>query len=259
MGSEHTFEMVGKSRFDRRRKELATLAPREGHVLTGLVAEVIESPRPPFPEALLLLSSVLRAFSKLNRDNNVVALGILDALRDDAVQGVASEDATAQMVPLQRTLKPPPGDSKRCWTSATNLEDVTTIRFSKGMPHGGQRTDNHITGLMLHYRGSERVAIVGQWIKEVDAMTIDASDFITHIRVYYTRSSEDAGTWPGDYGKVSGVVVETARGATKTVWARKCEKTPYIDFRANRLEEMVSPPNRVTLFQLGTDNPRRTV
>lgn len=40
MGSEHSFEMVGRHTLEGRLQEFAVLTPREGHVLTGLVTEL---------------------------------------------------------------------------------------------------------------------------------------------------------------------------------------------------------------------------
>lgn len=58
MGSEHNFGMVGRHTAEGMLDEFAVLAPREGHVLTGLVAELAvstDTKPPPFvPKPSLL-------------------------------------------------------------------------------------------------------------------------------------------------------------------------------------------------------------
>lgn len=172
-------------------------------------------------------------------DGTLSAAGVVDAPEDDAAQGAASGDASAQMVPLQRTIEP--HGQKRClWSSAANLQDVTRIRFSAGTVHQYPRDDKHITGLMLHFRGSERGAIVGQWITEVGSMDIDDGDRIAHVRVYYKPKRRGLSTVVKERRRVCGIVVGTARGARKAVLGRECEETFYNDYYANPLEDMVS-------------------
>lgn len=143
------------------------------------------------------------------------------------------------MVPLQRAMVPYIR-RKCCWSGVVHLQDVSRIRFSGGLYHLHLRDDRHVTGLMFHFRGSDRVAIVGQWMREVDSMDIHDGDAITHIRFYYLQRSRSVSTLHDDRAKVSGIVVGTARGARKAVLGRECDETFYADYYANPFEVIES-------------------
>lgn len=166
------------------------------------------------------------------------AVGITDATGDSAVQGVSPGDVAMLNIPVQ-----PRVDSyvKRegCWTSTANLQNVNRIRFSAAL-RGRARKERHISGLLFHFRNSERVSVVGQWLSEVDSMDIDDGDRLSHVRVYYTQKAGRGVSLRRNNGMVTGMVMSTAKGARKSVMCGVCEEMLFSDYYANHLEEMVS-------------------
>ena len=94
-----------------------------------------------------------------------------------------------------------------------------------------------MSGLMFHFRGKERVAIVGQWIEEVDSMDIDEGDRITHIRISYCFDGEqNPGNHVPSHCKVLSFAVSTLRGIRKDVLGRGSRIAYYRDCYTNALE-----------------------
>ena len=170
-------------------------------------------------------------------DQTVTSLGIVDIPRGRLAQR-----------PLPSRLPPPPtpsvpadphSRSDAVRTTVSNLKNVSRIRSSKGLA-GRSRTSQHISGLMFHFRDTERVAIVAQWIEEVDFMDIDEGDHITHIRISYCFDGEQH---PGDHVpshcNVTSFAVSTLRGIRKDVCRSESRVTYYRNYYTNALEEIV--------------------
>jgi hypothetical protein len=126
--------------------------------------------------------------------------------------------------------------------TAASLSGVRRIRISSGAT-GRSRTPQHISGLWLEYYDSDRPAIVGQWITELDSWELAPSEKITEVLIWssneFTRSQEGQ----AKLGRITGFSFATSDGNSKQILQEDTAGQVWIKFRANRFEELVSLPN----------------
>lgn len=127
--------------------------------------------------------------------------------------------------------------------TAADFRNVRRIRFST------ERATNsrYVTGLLFEYQdtcGARNTAVVGQWLRETDTLDLAEGDIIVHIRTWY---SQDDSKNPGEFedtidnnGKLVGVQVSTARGLCKKALIDGSRETYFVDYYANRLQDLVS-------------------
>lgn len=127
--------------------------------------------------------------------------------------------------------------------TAVDFRHVRRIRFST------ERAANsrYVTGLLLEYQdthGARNTAVVGQWLRETDTLDLAEGDIIIHIRIWYSQDhSEDPGELGkviGNNGKMVGIQISTATGLCKRVLIDGSRDMYFVDYYANRLQDLVS-------------------
>lgn len=127
--------------------------------------------------------------------------------------------------------------------TAADFRHVRRIRIST------ERVANsrYVTGLLLEYqdtRGARNTAVVGQWLRETDTLDLAEGDVIVHIQIWYSQDhSEDPdefGKVMGNNGKLVGIQISTARGLCRKFLIDGSRDTHFVDYYANRLQDLVS-------------------
>lgn len=127
--------------------------------------------------------------------------------------------------------------------TAADFRHVRRIRFSTE-----KATDSrYLTGLLLEYqdtRGARNTAVVGQWLRETDSLDLAEGDNIVHIRIWYsqghTRELSEFLKVVGNNGRLVGIQISTAKGLRKEVRFDGSGDTYFVDYYANRLQDLVS-------------------
>ena len=74
-------------------------------------------------------------------------------------------------------------------------------------------------------------------------MDIEEGDYVTHIRVWYTQEAKMNNTLRENNGKMAGLMLETFKGACKTVLCSGPDGMLCHDYYSNPWEQIVSPPD----------------